>query len=125
MFGRKTSKPTNQESILLVDDDKAQLDIFVAWMGAVRPDADIQTATNAGEAAQLLNSNHFSLVISDYSMPHATAGLEVLEAAQNCGIPLTKFIMLSGTTDNLPDEVRLVSKGDLPALEAAIEQALK
>ena len=125
MFGRKNSKRTNQESILLVDDDKAQLDIFVAWMGAVRPDADIQTATGAAEAAQLLNSNHFSLVISDYSMPHAGAGLEVLRAAIQSGLSESSLIMLSGTTDNLPDSVRLVSKGDLAALELAIEQALR
>ena len=125
MFGRKNSKPTNQESILLVDDDKGQLDVFMAWMGAVRPSAHLQTATNAAEAAELLNSTRFSLVISDYSMPHPAAGLDVLAAAKDSGLPVSQFIMLSGTTDNLPDGVRLVSKGDLPALEAAIEQALK
>ena len=31
--------------------------------------------------------------------------------------------MLSGTIDNLPEEIRFVSKGDLIALETAIDDA--
>ena len=58
-------------------------------------------------------------------MPHAGAGLEVLDAAIQSGLSESSFIMLSGTTDNLPDSVRLVSKGDLATLESAIEQALR
>mgnify|MGYP001171889953 FL=1 len=125
MFGRNKNKSNGDESILLVDDDKGQLDIFATWMIAVRPNADIQTATSVKQASELIKAHLFSLVISDYSMPHAGAGLEVLDAAIQSGLSESSFIMLSGTTDNLPDSVRLVGKGDLATLESAIEQALR
>jgi len=124
MFGRNKNKLKQHESILLIDDDKGQLDIFATWMLTVRPNADIQTATSVRQASELIKANLFSLVISDYSMPHAGAGLEVFDAAVQSGLSGSSFIMLSGTTDNLPDGVRLVSKGDLAALESAVEQAL-
>ena len=93
-------------------------------MSAIRPSADIRTATSVQEALNLITTHTFSLIVSDYSIPHAGAGLNIFEAAVQSGIPKSNFIMLSGTTDNLPDEVRLVSKGDLVALETAIQQAL-
>ena len=124
MFGRNKNKLKQHESILLIDDDKRQLDIFATWMLTVRPNADIQTATSVRQASELIKANLFSLVISDYSMPHAGAGLEVFDAAVQSGLSGSSFIMLSGTTDHLPDGVRLVSKGDLAALESAVEQAL-
>ena len=93
-------------------------------MAAIRPDVHVHAATTVEEALNLINAHTFSLIISDYSIPHAGAGLDIFEAAVQSGIPKSNFIMLSGTTDNLPDEVRLVSKGDLVALETAIQQAL-
>ena len=124
MFGRNKNKLKQHESILLIDDDKGQLDIFATWMLTVRPNADIQTATSVRQASELIKAHLFSHVISDYSMPHAGAGLEVFDAAVQSGLSGSSFIMLSGTTDHLPDGVRLVSKGDLAALESAVEQAL-
>ena len=124
MFGRNKNKLKQHESILLIDDDKGQLDIFATWMLTVRPNADIQTATSVRQASELMKAPLFSLVISDYSMPHAGAGLEVFDAAVQSGLSGSSFIMLSGTTDHLPDGVRLVSKGDLATLESAVEQAL-
>ena len=125
MFGRNKNKLKQHESILLIDDDKGQLDIFATWILTVRPNAVIQTATSVRQASELIKAHIFSLVISDYSMPHAGAGLEVFDAAVQSGLSGSSFIMLSGTTDNLPDSVRLVSKGDLATLESAIEQALR
>ena len=124
MFGRKKTRLNNTQSILLVDDDKGQLDVFSTWMAAVKPNTHIQTASIVQEALNLIDSQRFSLIISDYSMPHAGAGLDIFEAAIQSGISKSNFIMMSGTTDNLPDEIRLVSKGDLVALETAIQQAL-
>ena len=124
MFGRNKMKSKQDHVILLVDDDKGQLDVFATWMAAIRPSADIRTATSVQEALNLITTHTFSLIVSDYSIPHAGAGLNIFEAAVQSGIPKSNFIMLSGTTDNLPDEVRLVSKGDLVALETAIQQAL-
>jgi DNA-binding NtrC family response regulator len=124
MFGRKKNRLNNTQSILLVDDDKGQLDVFSTWMAAVKPNTYIQTASSVQEALNLIDSQRFSLIISDYSMPHAGAGLDIFEAAIQSGISKSNFIMMSGTTDNLPDEIRLVSKGDLVALETAIQQAL-
>ena len=124
MFGRNKISSKQDHVILLVDDDKGQLDVFATWMAAIRPSADIRTATSVQEALNLITTHTFSLIVSDYSIPHAGAGLNIFEAAVQSGIPKSNFIMLSGTTDNLPDEVRLVSKGDLVALETAIQQAL-
>jgi len=124
MFGRKKTRLNNTQSILLVDDDKGQLDVFSTWMAAVKPNTHIQTASSVQEALNLIDSQRFSLIISDYSMPEAGAGLDIFEAAIQSGMSKSNFIMMSGTTDNLPDEIRLVSKGDLVALEAAIQQAL-
>ena len=124
MCGRNKIRSKQDHVILLVDDDKGQLDVFATWMAAIRPSADIRTATSVQEALNLITTHTFSLIVSDYSIPHAGAGLNIFEAAVQSGIPKSNFIMLSGTTDNLPDEVRLVSKGDLVALETAIQQAL-
>ena len=124
MFGRNKIRSKQDHVILLVDDDKGQLDVFATWMAAIRPSADIRTATSVREALNLITTHPFSLIVSDYSIPHAGAGLNIFEAAVQSGIPKSNFIMLSGTTDNLPDEVHLVSKGDLVALETAIQQAL-
>ncbi|MEC7915366.1 MAG: response regulator [Actinomycetota bacterium] len=124
MFGRNKNRSSDALSILLVDDDKGQLDVFATWMTAVQPNARIRTASSLQEALTLIDSHTFSLIISDYSIPHAGAGLDIFEAAIQSGISRSNFIMLSGTTDNLPDEIRLVSKGDLVALETAIQQAL-
>ena len=124
MFGRDRKRSSDISSILLVDDDKGQLDVFATWMTAIRPNAHIRTADSVQEALTLIDSNKFSLIISDYSMPQAGAGLDIFKAAIQSGLPQSGFIMLSGTTDNLPEEIRLVSKGDLVALETAIDQAL-
>ena len=124
MFGRNKNRSNEVPSILLVDDDKGQLDVFATWMTAIRPNAHIRTASSLQEALTLIDSHIFSLIISDYSIPHAGAGLDIFEAAIQSGISRSNFIMLSGTTDNLPDEIHLVSKGDLVALETAIQQAL-
>ena len=124
MFGRNRNRSKQEHLVLLVDDDKGQLDVFATWMAAVQPDVRVHAAATVEEALNLINAHTFSLIISDYSIPHAGAGLDIFEAAVQSGIPKSNFIMLSGTTDNLPDEVRLVSKGDLVALETAIQQAL-
>ena len=124
MFGRNKNRSNEVPSILLVDDDKGQLDVFATWMTAIRPNAHIRTASSLQEAITLIDSHIFSLIISDYSIPHAGAGLDIFEAAIQSGISRSNFIMLSGTTDNLPDEIHLVSKGDLVALETAIQRAL-
>ncbi|MEC7829006.1 MAG: response regulator [Actinomycetota bacterium] len=124
MFGRNKNRSKQDHLILLVDDDKGQLDVFATWMAAIRPNAHIRSTTSVEEALNLIITHTFSLIISDYSMPHPGAGLDLFEAAIQSGIPKSNFIMLSGTTDNLPDEICLVSKGDLVALETAIQQAL-
>ena len=124
MFGRNRNRSKQDHLVLLIDDDKGQLDVFATWIAAVRPDVSVRAATTVEEALNLINAHTFSLIISDYSIPHAGAGLDIFETAVQSGIPKSNFIMMSGTTDNLPDEVRLVSNGDLVALETAIQQAL-
>jgi len=66
MFDRKKKRADDSQSILLVDDDKGQLQVFSTWMAAVLPNAHIQTASSVQEALKLISSHQFSLVISDY-----------------------------------------------------------
>ena len=57
-------------------------------------------------------------------MPDPGAGIEVFTEALYRGLPAANFIMLSGTSDELPDNIRFLRKGDLAALEALIDEVL-
>lgn len=51
---------------MLVDDEKALLDVFVA---ALSPHFDITTASNAREADFILQKKTFKVVVADHLMP--------------------------------------------------------
>jgi|TARA_B100001540_G_C15724536_1_gene604685 DNA-binding NtrC family response regulator len=124
MWKRKQHKPKELDLILLVDDDTQQLEVFAQWISSVRPELGVHTANGVTEASSLLKRNQFSAVISDYSMPDPGAGIEVFTEALYRGLPAANFIMLSGTSDELPDNIRFLRKGDLAALEALIDEVL-
>ena len=57
---------SNKDAVLLVDDEKALLDVFTA---ALSPIFDITTATTAREADFILQTKRFKVVVADHLMP--------------------------------------------------------
>jgi len=55
-----------KDAVLLVDDEQALLDVFVA---ALSPHFDITTASNAREADFILQKKTFKVVVADHLMP--------------------------------------------------------
>ncbi len=79
------------ERILVVDDDVAVLDVMVE---VLRGDGYAPAFTSdTREAAQLLATGQFDLVISDIVMPHLT-GLQLLELARR-GNPDVQVVLVT------------------------------
>jgi DNA-binding NtrC family response regulator len=55
-----------KDAILLVDDEKPLLEVYVA---ALSPAFDVTTATNAREADFILQKKTFKVVVADHLMP--------------------------------------------------------
>jgi DNA-binding NtrC family response regulator len=58
--------PVKKDPILLIDDERALLDVFAA---ALSPYFDITTATSVREAEFILHKKQFKVVIADHLMP--------------------------------------------------------
>ncbi len=82
---------TGPASILLVDDDKEQLGLYVE---ALSPHFETVTATNTREAALFLQTRIFKVIVCDYSMPGGD-GLSFLVAAGE-KYPNTQRIFVTG-----------------------------
>src|ERR1044071_7257742 len=84
---------TMKRSILLVDDHRILLD-GVKNLLADSPDFEVKdTATSGKEALQLLKSNEYDIMVTDYELPELT-GLELIRAAKSV-LPDMKMIVLS------------------------------
>ena len=83
-------------TILLAEDDRS----FRKGLAFELEDAGYQVveAENGRQAIELINKNHFDLVVSDLVMPEAD-GLEIYNQLQNIS-PNTKFILLTAFVDN-------------------------
>lgn len=81
-------------SILIVDDDEAIRGLLSACLD---PAYWCATAATADEAARLIESNSFDLVLSDITMP-GTSGLEFCGYVQKT-CPRTVVVMISAMTD--------------------------
>ena len=58
--------PAKKDPILLIDDERALLDVFAA---ALAPYFDITTATSVREAEFILHKKQFKVVVADHLMP--------------------------------------------------------
>lgn len=60
----KSSAPL--DSVLLVDDERALLDVFAETL---RPQFEVETATSTREAEFILRKKSFKVVVADHLMP--------------------------------------------------------
>jgi DNA-binding NtrC family response regulator len=92
----KPAAPANaaapkKDAILLVDDEQALLDVFVA---ALSPLFDITTASNAREADFILQKKPFKVVVADHLMPGGN-GMNFLVRARE-EFPHMQRILVTG-----------------------------
>jgi DNA-binding NtrC family response regulator len=66
MYPADSGAPTPKDSILIIDDEAAILEAFVAALGSF---FDVTTATSTREADFILRKKTFKVVISDHLMP--------------------------------------------------------
>jgi len=88
--------PLRKPKILLVDDDKASLDICRKRLSEL--DVEILQTSDGAEAIKMMDGSPIDLVVSDIMMP-GVDGFEILKSARNKGrtssIPV---ILISGET---------------------------
>ena len=80
-----------KDAVLLVDDERALLDVFVA---ALSPSFEITTASNAREADFILQKKAFKVVVADHLMPGGN-GMNFLVRARE-EFPHMQRILVTG-----------------------------
>lgn len=80
-----------KDAVLLVDDEQALLDVFVA---ALSPFFEITTASNAREADFILQKKNFKVVVADHLMPGGN-GMNFLVRARE-EFPHMQRILVTG-----------------------------
>jgi two-component system, sensor histidine kinase and response regulator len=98
---------TAMNSILIVDDEKDNLD---AMKRLLRTDYDVHITTSATEALKWILSNEYAVIISDQRMPEIT-GVELLEKTKLMR-PSTVRILLTGYTD-LDSVIGAINRGNI------------
>lgn len=87
--GPAAIQPTRKQTVLVVDDDVET--IFPAFRPLEKEGFEVITATNAGQALEILESDqHIDLLVTDLIMPYGNAkhgealytGLEVIQTAR-------------------------------------------
>jgi DNA-binding NtrC family response regulator len=85
------AEPPKKDPVLLVDDEKQLLDVFVA---ALSPLFDVTTAQNAREADFILQKKTFKVVVADHLMPGGN-GMNFLVRARE-EFPHMQRILVTG-----------------------------
>ena len=82
--------------VLLVDDDAADVALYVAHLGSTAPHIVVESVGSAEAALERLQKDHaYNLVLSDQRLP-GRSGLELMHDVQRCGWRLP-FIIVSGS----------------------------
>jgi response regulator RpfG family c-di-GMP phosphodiesterase len=82
--------------VLYVDDEPSLCRAFARMFGS-EPDVRVSTTTSALEAAQLIEREHFDVIVSDLRMP-GMDGIELLTAARE-KLPDARRLLVSGYAD--------------------------
>jgi len=86
-----------RHKILLVDDDQDMLQLYRELLGRLPSQPEIHTTTSGAKAIAFLESEPFSLLISDLSMPKMD-GLQVLSIVRR-KFPQLRTAVLTGVVD--------------------------
>ena len=98
---------TKRFSILIVDDESANLNLFTRTF---RKDFDLHTARDGIDGLELLRSKQVDMIISDQRMPRMT-GVEMLAASRNI-LPHAVRIILTAYSD-VQDIISAVNDGQI------------
>jgi len=111
----------NNKKILIVDDEELLRDMLVEVLTAEGYKVD--SAENGVEASELVMSNDYTLVATDFFMPKMN-GLEFIKICQD-SCPEIKFILFSGGGKDLEineDENCIVYKGQEISVDLYIKK---
>ena len=103
---RPAVEPNPAGSVLLVDDEKALLEIYATIL---KPHFDITTANNAREAEAFLQAKAFKVIVADHMMPGET-GLSLLTRMRGL-FPHTQRVLVTGNMT--PEMERTASEANL------------
>ncbi|NKE48032.1 response regulator [Roseomonas frigidaquae] len=88
--------PGNNRSVLVVDDENALRDIFVAWFR--RAGYEVSAAQNGAEALSICGDRRIDLVVSDMRMP-VMDGITLARRLQDGRSPVPKILLVTGFAD--------------------------
>jgi len=74
--GNEADGEPASEIILVVDDTETNLMFAEHLLGKIAPDAEIETASNAAEAIEAVQSQKFGLILMDIEMPPGMNGID-------------------------------------------------
>ena len=86
---------STQPHLILVVDDEVDIRSMVGQALSRLPGYEVHEAVSKAHALELLDQRTFDLVLSDLSMEHANAGIELLQAVKERS-PETIVILLTG-----------------------------
>ena len=115
----------SQPSILIVDDDPDQLELFSIMLR--RLPCAVRTAENGPQALQILHDAPAAVVLLDVAMPHMD-GLAVLRAVRgDAELRTVKVILFTAWPDRIgPLDAALADKVlAKPTLRATLEQGVR
>ena len=89
----KQNQKTRKLNVLIVDDEPGYRDLLTFQLNSIGLEA--QSAQNAVEALQALNSSSYSLIVTDIRMPGGLDGIDFVEAYRKQK-PEQKVIFITG-----------------------------
>ena len=98
---------TNNVHLLLVEDNPKYLELLVRWLTKVFGYQNVETAINAKEATEKLQSP-FDVIVADMRMEADDSGFAVLEQVQS--LNLSSVVIILTANDNVTDCRRAFKK---------------
>jgi len=108
------SRPHTKRRVLIVDDDEVLSGVFAR---ALAVDYLVQSARDGREAARLLETESFDVVVTDISMPEMT-GVELLQIVRNHDLDVP-VVLVTGAPD-IASAARAVEYGAFRYLEKPV-----
>jgi len=99
---------SSRPKLLILDDDQDFLDVCQQLLSGLPSHPEIQTATSGSKALTLLESEPFSLLLTDLRMPKMD-GFQVLAIVRR-RLPSLRILVMTGATDE-PSRARAYAMG--------------